>query len=247
MSRPCAQRTIGSNSSSLTPLSATALIFTASPGPLRGVDAGKHAIEIAAPRDRLESRGIEGVERDVDAAHAAMREFVGEACELRAVRGQRDLFERSRFEMPRERAEQARYVAADERLSAGDSDLARSHLDECRAEPVQLFDRQKFAPRQERHLLRHAIDTAEVAAVGDRHADIGDRPPERIASRARRPAARSKIDQPCSLSLDVPRPLHESWKGVFGFRRKTGRGLGRRIARAVVVKRCVVRRCIPTT
>ena len=43
--------------------------------------------------------GIEGIERDVDPAHAAKREFVGEAGELRTVGGQRDLVERSRVEM----------------------------------------------------------------------------------------------------------------------------------------------------
>ena len=34
--------------------------------------------------------------------------------------------------------------------------------------------------RQERHVLRHAIDAAEVAAIGDRNPQIGDVPPERI-------------------------------------------------------------------
>ena len=34
--------------------------------------------------------------------------------------------------------------------------------------------------RQERHVLRHAIDAAEVAAVGHRNAQIRDRAPERV-------------------------------------------------------------------
>ena len=62
MLRACAQRTIGSNSSSLTPLSATTLIFTASPARCAGVDARKDAVEIAAPGDRPEARRIERVE-----------------------------------------------------------------------------------------------------------------------------------------------------------------------------------------
>ena len=70
MPRPCAQASRSPISSSLTPLSATALIFTLQPGGLRGIDAGQHLVEVAPARDGAELVGIERVERDVDALDA---------------------------------------------------------------------------------------------------------------------------------------------------------------------------------
>ena len=61
--------------------------FDGESGPLRRVDAGQHAGEIAAPSDRLESSGIERIQRNVDAPHAAACEIVCEPRQLRAVRG----------------------------------------------------------------------------------------------------------------------------------------------------------------
>ena len=56
--------------------------FHREPRPLRGVNPGEHAVEIAAPGDRLESGGIERVERNVDPTDAATREFVREPRQL---------------------------------------------------------------------------------------------------------------------------------------------------------------------
>ena len=53
----------------------------------------------------------------------------------------------------------------------------------ARAEPVEFLQRQQVLLRQERHVLGHAVDAAEVAAVGHRDAQIGDRAAERIDER----------------------------------------------------------------
>ena len=87
--------------------------------------------------------------------------------------------------MPAERLEQAHDVAPDERLAAGDADFSHALFDEGGGQPVELFQRQQILLRQEMHVLRHAIDAAEVAAVGHRDAEIGDRPAERIDQRGR--------------------------------------------------------------
>ena len=52
-----------------------------------------------------------------------------------------------------------------------------------RAEPVELLERQQILLGQERHVLRHAIDAAEIAAVRDRDPQIGDRAAERVDER----------------------------------------------------------------
>ena len=61
--------------------------------------------------------------------------------------------------------------------------LRTPRVDEGRAEPVEFLERQQVLLGQEGHVLGHAIDAAEVAAVGDRHAQIGDRPAERVDQR----------------------------------------------------------------
>src|SRR5207248_6774848 len=45
---------------------------------------------------------------------------------------------------------------------------------------LELFQGEEVCARQERHVLRHAIDTAEVAAVRHRNPEIGDFSSERI-------------------------------------------------------------------
>ena len=86
-------------------------------------------------------------------------------------------------EVPRQRGEQRHDAAAYQRLAAGEAKLAHAARDESRAQPVEFLERQQVGLRQERHVLRHAIDAAEIAAVGHRDAQIGDRAAERIDQR----------------------------------------------------------------
>jgi hypothetical protein len=66
------------------------------------------------------------------------------------------------------------HVAADEGLAAGDADAFYALADECRTEPFEFLEGQQLLPRQERHVLRHAIDATEIAPVGHRNAEIGN-------------------------------------------------------------------------
>ena len=85
--------------------------------------------------------------------------------------------------MARHRAEEAHDVLAHQRLAAGDPELAHAEGDEGGAEPVELLEGQELGLGQELHVLGHAVDAAEVAAVGDRDPQIGDRPGERVDQR----------------------------------------------------------------
>ncbi len=76
--------------------------------------------------------------------------------------------------------EQRHHVAPHQRLAAGDAELVGAEADERGAQPVQLLQRQHLRLRQEGHVLGHAVDAAQVAAVGDRDAQIGDGAAERI-------------------------------------------------------------------
>src|SRR5687768_4238737 len=87
--------------------------------------------------------------------------------------------------MPRQPGKEGHDVAPHERLAAGEAELAHAALDEHRAEAVELLEGEEVALREEMHVLRHAVEAAEVAAVRHRDAQIGDRPPERIDERPR--------------------------------------------------------------
>jgi DUF971 family protein len=56
--------------------------------------------------------------------------------------------------------------------------LRTPFVDEGGAQPVELLERQHFPLGQEGHVLGHAVDAAEVAAVGHRYAQIADRRPK---------------------------------------------------------------------
>jgi hypothetical protein len=132
----------------------------------------------------METLGIERVERDVDPPHARLDQGYRMALELAAVRRHSELVEPAFAHMRPELANQPHDVAADQRLAAGEPDLAHAKVDEGRGQPAQLLQRQELGLGQEGHLLGHAVDAAEVAAVGDRQPDVGDLPPERIAHTA---------------------------------------------------------------
>ena len=80
-----------------------------------------------------------------------------------------------------ELGDQALEVAADERLAARDPQLAGAERDERARDARDLFEGQELAPVEETvvapvDLLRHAVGAAEVAAVGDRDAQVPERP-----------------------------------------------------------------------
>ena len=150
------------------------------------LDAGQHLVEIAPAGDRLEFRGVQRIQRDVDAAHAAVAQLAGKARQLRAVGGQRQFTERAAVEVARQRAHQRHHVAPDQRLAAGEPQFFHALGDEGRAQPVEFFQREQIGLGQECHVFRHAIEAAQVAAIGDRYPQIADGPAERIGHRRRR-------------------------------------------------------------
>ena len=188
-SKPSAphQATIRSSSSSLTPLSATALILTWSPAAFA---ASIPAITLSNLPQRViasnRSRS-QRVQRDVDPPHARPCQSPANRAELAAVGGERQLVQRAAAHVPAELLDQPHHVAPDQRLAAGEPDLAHAQADERRAQPVQLLQRQQLGLGQERHVLGHAVDAAEVAAVGDRHPHVADGPAERVDHHRQQP------------------------------------------------------------
>ncbi len=148
----------------------------------RRVDAVEHALDREVHVvQRPELGVVERVEADGDSAEARVGERLCLLPQQRAVRcqGQIDVELGEEEDQPFE-------VAPDERLAAGDPDLPDSGLDEDARQPRDLLEREQLAPVEEAvvapvDLLRHAVDAAEVAAVGDRDPQVSQRATERVA------------------------------------------------------------------
>jgi hypothetical protein len=145
-----------------------------------GLDAFQHLRQAAPAGDLGEFRRVQRIDRDVDPFHPAIGQFGRVFRKLAAVGGQRQLFQRTGVQMPRHRAEEGHDAFPHQRLSAGDPQLFDAKADKGGTQPVEFFQRQKFGLGQEGHVFGHAIAATEVAAVGDRNAQVGNRAGEGI-------------------------------------------------------------------
>src|SRR5680860_95203 len=89
-------------------------------------------------------------------------------------------------------------------LPSGDADLPHAAGDEDAGEPSDLLERQQLLSLEElevatEDLLRHAVDAAEVAAVGDRDPQVPERSVETVHH--------SHCDEPtCGAPVGPPDP-----------------------------------------
>ncbi len=153
------------------------------PRRLRRRDARQHPLQFALAGDVAEHRRIQRVEADIDAANPGRRQRRRRLGQPHAVGGHGQLVERARGQVAAQPCRQVHHAAPDERLAAGQAQPAHAARDERAGNGVDFLEAEQFGARCEHHLLGHAIAAAQVAAVGDRHAQIGDAPPERVDQR----------------------------------------------------------------
>ena len=153
------------------------------PGILRRVDPAQHLRQTSPTGDVGEFLIVQRIKRDIHTAHARSIKIGGIAFQLAAIGGQRQLFQRAGVQMAGHAVEEGHDTLADQRLTAGDAQLLHTQIDKVGAQPIQLFQSQKFLLGEEIHILGHAINTAEVTAVCDRDAQIGDSAGERVNQR----------------------------------------------------------------
>ena len=127
---------------------------------------------------------VERVERDRHAVQARVGELRGHARQQRAVGRERDVADAGHGGEARDQLVDA---AAHERLAARDAQLLDAHAGERARQALDLLERQQLLAAQELELLAedllgHAVDAAEVAAVGDRDAQIAHGPGELVES-----------------------------------------------------------------
>jgi hypothetical protein len=147
---------------------------------------------------RLDARE-DALDREVDVVHCAERRIVdrveadGHAPQPRSGQRRRLLRQqgavRRQCQVERvdrgEPCDQDLEIAAEERLAAGDPHLLHTVCHERPRHAVDLFEGQELLAVHEavpaaEHLLGHAIDAAEVAAVRDRDPQVAERAAERV-------------------------------------------------------------------
>ena len=128
------------------------------------MDARQHVRELADAREAVKRRSVERIEAEVDAVEAGLREIRGHRTELYTVRRQYDLLDaRHALDVADETHEAAPY----ERLAAREAHLAHAELRESPHDAQDFVKRQDILMAQFLHTLRrHAVLTAQVAAVG---------------------------------------------------------------------------------
>ena len=129
-------------------------------------------------------------------------EHGGLAFEQAAVGGERE-FERmpGGRAQPGQQAHQVFHMLAQQRLAAGQADLLDAQAGEDAGQPRDFLERQQVGVAHEgiagvEHRARHAIGAAEIAAIGDRDAQVAQRPRapvERGLARGRRRDGRRTV------------------------------------------------------
>ena len=164
-----------------------------------GVDALEHALDRKVDVvHRAERRVVERVEAHGDALQAGVAQRARLLREQRAVGGQREV-EAADAPPASRPGVRCSGAAAARRRSAGSS--RRRAPTNSAGDARDFLERQQLGVRQERvvaseDVLRHAVDAAEVAAVGDRDAQVVQRPSARVARAA--PTARPRPRAQCA-------------------------------------------------
>src|SRR5439155_18140492 len=149
---------------------------------LRRLDAGEHPgdreVDVV---HRTEDRVVERIQAHGDAREPGVPEGARLVREQRAVRREREVELADGGELGDEHLE----IAAQGRLAAGEPHLADAQAGEDPHEALDLLEAQDLVARQElvplaEDLLRHAVDAAEVAPVGDRDPQVVERPAEGV-------------------------------------------------------------------
>jgi hypothetical protein len=151
-------------------------LYRSQPGGVSRFDPLPDEVEPSAAGHRFEAVGVERIDRDVDAVESRLRQIVSEAPQQEGIRRHGD------FSDAGERLDTAHQIdnaSTDGRLTTGEADLVDSDPSKEHDQTQQLIVGEVLFLWLELHAeCRHAVDTAEVAAVGQRDAKVGHRPAE---------------------------------------------------------------------
>ena len=153
------------------------------PGRLGGFQPVKHLAEVTPAGNLTEFVGIEGINGNVDPPHPGAIEIIGHLGQLAAIGGDGDFLKVAAPDFITQVANEVHDVPPDQRLPAGQPDLARADFHEAAADDFQFFQRQQISLGQKGHFLCHAVNAAKIASVGDGYPQVGDRATEWVQNR----------------------------------------------------------------
>ena len=140
--------------------------------------AGEDLIERIPAGHLGEPMPEQGIAGHRDAVQPRLGQRLGHAVQQVAVGGHRQTHV---GQVAPEHPDQGGQVAADGRLAPGQLDLVHPQPDEQRSQAGDLLERKDLRTRQPGETFgRHAVRASEVTAVGDRDAQVGGDPPERV-------------------------------------------------------------------
>ncbi len=156
--------------------------------------------EGVAPGELEEAVVLQRVDRDVEAVDPRLDEGGRIALEQEPVGGHRQVLDPVDRRQHRDKPGEA---PAHERLAPGQAHVGDTHLRQQRHDPGDLLEAEDLLAREPRQPLgRHAVLAAEVAAIGDRHPQVADRPAMPVAEwfegHAQRLPCRRCVHRPAS-------------------------------------------------
>ncbi|RMP86235.1 hypothetical protein ALQ17_05326 [Pseudomonas fluorescens] len=159
----------------------------------RRLDTVQYLAQVTVAGDRPKPLGVQAVEADVHALDPCVHQGPRQSRQLRAVACHHQF---TQARQRRDVATQPDNPRPDQRLTAGQADLAHALAHEQPGQALEFFQAQHLLARQEGHGLRHAVHTAKITAVGHRQAQVVDGTAEPIhqahvtaPTASRRPAA----------------------------------------------------------
>ena len=136
-----------------------------------GVNPGQHFLEPAMAGNGREPLWAQGVEADVQAPHPGGGQCIRLLADQCAIGGHHQFPQTGQGGDPPGQTEDP---PAYQRLTPGETDLVHSQPGESPGHQLELFQREDPAAGQKMHLLRHAVEAAQVAAVGHRHPQVAN-------------------------------------------------------------------------
>ena len=138
-------------------------------------------VQLVEPRQLLEAIAIQRVEADRDPVQARALELLGCAFSSTPLVVIAEIADAVAAGEP---GHQVRDVAAEQRLAAGQPNLVDAEVEEQVDQLLDFLEVQDVLARQPEVLLfGHAVPAAQVAPVGDREAQVPERPAVDVGNR----------------------------------------------------------------
>ena len=148
--------------------------FHMQPSGLCSLNPAQRLGDVPAPGQLAITVRAQCIERNIDPLHPETSESFNMVRQLRSVGRQRQFLETARRKVVRQALEQLHDPPTNQWLTARDTQLAHTQIDEGAGQAEQLFNGQELRLRKELHPLCHAIGASKITAVGHRQPQIAD-------------------------------------------------------------------------